>query len=185
MTAGRAHAGGESRFAGRNAEMAAGLDAAAHRPRHLVVAGATRVGTTRFATELARALADDAIATIRVRSASSLADRLSRALPAAELRFDPVEAAEAAPASAPVAHMDDGGVEQALAIGKALDGTGALPIGCAAHAPAGAAGVSVEQLDDARARLRSQTDGQFNRSELSTNFHAARTNPATDHEEAV
>ncbi len=127
--------------------MAAGLGAAATRPGLLVVVATPGVGATRFATELISALTADGTVRVDLGPGGRLADRLATGLAAADLRPDPVTAAQLRPYAALLDDIDDV-LDDALHIGRKLIGTPGLLIACAREIPKAAAFVELEPLDD-------------------------------------
>lgn len=147
MTAGQARAGGEPHLIGRDAELAAAVQAAAERPGLLVIVGRPWVGSTRFAAELAAALEDEGAIRVRLRGGGPLADRLGAGLTAAGLRADPAKSAELHPFAALLDDIDDT-FDLAWELGDALTGAPGLLIGCMREIPVGPAFVELEPLDE-------------------------------------
>lgn len=147
MTAGRATAGGEPYFVGRDGELAAAVRAAADLPGLLVIVAAPWAGSTRFATELAAALEADGAVRVRLRGGGPLADRLGAGLTAAGLRADPAKSAELHPFVALLDDIDDA-FDLAWEIGEGLVGSPGLVIGCMREIPTGPAFIELDHLDD-------------------------------------
>ncbi len=152
MTARHAHAASEPKFAGRDAELAAALDAAAERPGLLVVIATAWVGGTRFVAELSSRLEADGAQGVTLGKGESLADRLAAGLTRADLRPDPVTASQLRPFVALLGDVDHDTFGQAQQIGHTLAGTPGLLIGRMREIPVGAAFVELEPLDDEAAR---------------------------------
>ena len=151
MTARHASVGSEPTFVGRDTEIAAARGAAATRPGLLVVVATSGLGATRFATELVSALAADGTVRVDLGPGARLADRLAAGLMAADLRPDPVTAAQLRPYAALLDDIDDV-LDDALHIGRRLTGTPGLLIACAREIPNAAAFVELEPLGDDASR---------------------------------
>ena len=145
------HAGREPKFTGRDAEMAAALDAAAERPGLLVIVAAPWMGSTRFAAELVSRRDQDGAVSVRLGPGETLAERIGAGLVNADLRADPVTASHLRPFTVDVGDLDDDDLDAACVIGRALGGTDGLLIGCTHELPTGAAFVSLDPLDEASA----------------------------------
>ncbi len=136
----------EPRFVGRDAELRRAIDLAHARPGLLVVAGAPKVGTSRFAAELAAALGADGALAVRLRGGGTVTDRLSAGLVAADLRPEPVQASRLRPFVA-IANDIDAAQEAVAAIGDSLVGTPGLLI-ATAHEDTDGAGTQLDPLDE-------------------------------------
>ena len=147
MTASHAHAGREPTFVGRDAEMAAALNAAAERPGLLVVVAASWIGATRFAAELTVRLEADGAVHVALGSGESLADRLSSGLVNADLRPDALTSSRLRPFVALLGDVDSE-LAEARQIGLPLVGTPGLLIACAREIPAGGAFVELDPLGE-------------------------------------
>lgn len=152
MTASHIHAGREPTFVGRDAELAAAINAAAERPGLLVVVAATWVGATRFAAQLAARLETDGTAAVSLGKGETLSDRLAAGLTRADLRPDPLTASRLHPYTALLGDLDADTCDEVQQIGNALTGTPGLLIACMHEIPVGGAFVELDPLGDEAAR---------------------------------
>jgi DNA-binding CsgD family transcriptional regulator len=137
---------------GRDAEIAAALNAAAERPGLLVVVAATWVGATRFAAQLAARLEADGAIAVSLGKGVTLSDRMAAGLTRADLRPDPVTASRLRPYVALLGDIESDTFDEAQQIGHTLTGAQGLLIACMREIPIGAAFVELDPLDDEAAR---------------------------------
>ena len=114
--------------------------------------GATWVGATRFAAELAARLEIDGAVGVSLSRGETLSDRLAAGLTRADLRPDPLTAGQLRPFAALLGDFDDDTFDEARQIGRTLVGTPGLLIGCMKEIPVGAAFVELDPLGDDDAR---------------------------------